>query len=173
MKIKSFSLILAIALIGCSFNSFAQTNEDDKQEKKADTSKVMVDKKVEFGVGFGLNFVGGTNINLSPNLTYNVSDKIAFGLGVQYNYLALKDIQTTHTYGGNLLFQYSPSQKIMTLLEFVELRVTSTSEIDNITQRFWTLHYLQGQDTTLPTELLLAPNTIFYTMKMKVSTPVL
>lgn len=137
MKIKSFSLILAIALIGCSFNSFAQTNEDDKQEKKADTSKVMVDKKVEFGVGFGLNFVGGTNINLSPNLTYNVSNKIAFGLGVQYNYLALKDIQTTHTYGGNLLFQYSPSQKIMTLLEFVELRVSSTSEIDNITQRFW------------------------------------
>ncbi|MGJ8743807.1 hypothetical protein [Polaribacter sp.] len=137
MKIKNLKLILTIGIFVFSCNSFAQTQKDSIQEKKVDTLEVTKDKKWQFGLGFGLNFVGGTNINISPNLTYNLSNKIAFGMGIQYNYLALKDIQKTTTYGANAIFMYKPSQKIITLLEFAQLRVTSKSEIDNSKRKFW------------------------------------
>lgn len=137
MKTKTLKLILTIGLFVFSYNSFSQTNIDSIQKKKVDTSMVKIDKKLKFGIGFGLNFVGGTNISLSPNLTYHVSKKIAFGLGVQWNYIALKDIQATNTYGGNVFFQYSPIQKIMTLLEFVQLRVSTKSEIDGSKRNYW------------------------------------
>ena len=153
MKIKTLKLIFTIGIFICSYNSFSQTETDSLQIKKVDnieikkvdgvqiknvdTLNIKKKNKLKFGLGFGLNFVGGTNINISPNLTYNVSDKVAFGLGVQLNYLALKDIQTTTTYGATTLFQYKPSQKIMTLLEFAQLRVATKSEIDDTESNYW------------------------------------
>ena len=137
MKAKSLKLTLIMAFLVYSHNSFSQTSTDSIQKKKVDTVMVKKEKKLKFGAGFGLNFVGGTNINISPNLTYNVSNKVAFGLGVQYNYLALKDIQKTTTYGANTIFQFRPSQKITTLLEFAQLRVSSKSEIDDSKRNFW------------------------------------
>ena len=111
MKTKTLRLILTIGIFVYSYNSFSQTSTDSIQKKKVDTLIVKMGKKLKFGSGFGLNFVGGTNISISPNLTYNESNKVAFGLGVQFNYLALKDIQNTTTYGANTLFQYRPSKK--------------------------------------------------------------
>ena len=137
MKTKTLRLILTIGIFVYSYNSFSQTSTDSIQKKKVDTLIVKMEKKLKFGSGFGLNFVGGTNISISPNLTYNVSNKVAFGLGVQFNYLALKDIQNTTTYGANTLFQYRPSQKIMTLLEFAQLRVSTKSEIDDSKKNYW------------------------------------
>ena len=137
MKTKTLKLILAIGLFVFSYNSFSQTNIDSIQEKKVDTSLVKMDKKIKFGSGFVLNFVGGTNIGISPNLTYNVSNKVAIGLGLQFNYLALKDIQNTISYGANTLIQYSPIPKITTLLEFAQLRVSTKSEIDDSERNYW------------------------------------
>lgn len=137
MKTKTLKLILLIMFLVFSNNSFSQTSTDSIQKKSVDTLLVKKEKKLKFGSGFGLNFVGGTNINISPNLTYHVSEKIAFGLGVQYNYLSIKDIQTTNTYGANTVFQYRPSQKIMTLLEFAQLRVSTKSEIDDSKRKYW------------------------------------
>ena len=51
--------------------------------------------RLKFGLGFGLNFVGGTNISISPNLNYAVSDKIAFGVGLQGSYSSIKRGSTT------------------------------------------------------------------------------
>ncbi|NNE32063.1 MAG: outer membrane beta-barrel protein [Winogradskyella sp.] len=137
MKAKTRKLILIIGLLVFSYNSYSQTNTDSIQKKKVDTSMVKMDKKLKFGCGFGLNFVGGTNISISPNLTYNVSNKVAFGFGVQWNYLDLKDIQSTTSYGANTVFQFRPSQKILTLLEFAQLRVSTKSEINDSERNFW------------------------------------
>ena len=137
MKAKTSKLILIIGFLVFSHYSFSQTNTDSIQIKKVDTLMVKMEKKLKFGCGFGLNFVGGTNVSISPNLTYNVSNKVALGLGVQWNYLALKDIQKTTTYGVNTVFQYRPSQKIMTLLEFVQLRVSTKSEINDRKRNYW------------------------------------
>ncbi|MEP2279142.1 hypothetical protein, partial [Maribacter sp.] len=40
-------------------------------------SAATVEPKLKFGCGFGLSFLGGTNITLSPNLSYDVSDKFS------------------------------------------------------------------------------------------------
>ena len=137
MNTKTLKLILTIGLFIISYNTFTQTKTDSLQKNKVDTLVVKMEKKWKFGAGFGLNFVGGTNISLSPNLTYHVSDKVALGFGVQWNYLSLKDIQKTTTYGANTLFQFRPSQKIMTLLEFAQLRVSTESEIDDSKRNYW------------------------------------
>ncbi|MEJ1222526.1 alpha-ketoglutarate decarboxylase [Sediminicola sp. 1XM1-17] len=95
--------------------------------------------KLKFGMGFGLNFVGGTNISLSPNLTYNVSEKVGIGVGLQGSYAAIKDLQNTTTFGGNIIAQYSPIKKITTLIEFVELNVTTKTETPTgqIKETYW------------------------------------
>lgn len=136
MKLKILKLILAVGIFVYSYNSFSQTNVDSSQVKNVN-SIVKMDKKLKLGCGFGLNFVGGTTINISPNLTYNVSNKVAFGLGLQWNYLSLKDIQSTTTYGANTIFQYNPSQKIMNLLEFAQLRVSTKYEEDDSKNNYW------------------------------------
>jgi hypothetical protein len=137
IKTKTFTLFLTILFSSFSYNVYAQTDTDSIQKKKVDTLQVHEAKKLNFGCGFGLNFVGGTNISLSPNLTYNVSNKVAFGLGIQWNYLAIKNIQNTTTYGANSFFQFKPAQKIMTLLEFAQLRVSTKSEIDDSKRNYW------------------------------------
>lgn len=137
MKTKTLTLILSIGFFIFSLNSYSQTETDSVAKQKVDTVTVKEPKKLNFGMGFGLNFVGGTNIGLSPSLTYNVSNKVAFGLGLQFNYLSLKDIQSTTTYGATTFFNYRPSQKIMTLLEFAQLRVSTKSDIDDSERKFW------------------------------------
>ncbi|MBW2937817.1 alpha-ketoglutarate decarboxylase [Aureisphaera sp. CAU 1614] len=84
--------------------------------------------KWKFGVGFGLSFIGGTNISLAPNITYQANEKISFGGGVQGSYTALKDIQNTTTIGGNVIFQYTPIKMLTALLEFAELNVSTETE---------------------------------------------
>ncbi|MEC4004106.1 hypothetical protein OX283_005525 [Flavobacterium sp. SUN052] len=108
----------------------AQTQVDSIPIKK-DTLKINA-KKLKFGCGFGLNFVGGTSISLSPNLTYKISDKISFGSGIQGSYNSIKNIQSTTTFGANAQFIYNPSKSIQTLLEFVQLRVNTKSELNSI-----------------------------------------
>jgi hypothetical protein len=137
MKTKHLKLTLIIGLLLFSFNSYSQTKTDTIQVKKVDTLAVKKDDKLKIGCGFGLNFVGGTNISISPNVIYSVSEKVAIGFGLQWNYLDLKNIQSTTSYGATTLFQFKPSQKISTLLEFAQLRVSTKSEITNTEKNYW------------------------------------
>lgn len=70
---------------------------------------------------------------------YAVSDKVSFGAGLQGNYTAIKDVQSTTTFGINLLTQYSPVKKLITLVEFAELNVNTKQETLNgdIKDSFW------------------------------------
>ena len=88
----------------------------------------QIDKRLKFGSGFGLSFVGGTNIALSPNIIYSLSDKASIGAGVQGSYTSIKDLQSTITYGANAIGQYRPTERLITSLEFVQLNVTTETE---------------------------------------------
>lgn len=128
-KVKSISKPLFLAgLFLFSFTVFSQTNSDTITKKDIDTLIVKEPKRLKFGCGFGLSFIGGTNISLSPNLTYKVSDKTAIGVGIQGSYASIKNLQNTTTYGANILGQYSPIEKITTSLEFAQLRVSTKTE---------------------------------------------
>lgn len=102
-------------------------------------STAQKQKRLKFGVGFGLNFVGGTNISLAPNLTYKLSEKVSIGGGIQGSYSALKDIQSTTTFGANVITQYSPIRQITTLLEFAELNVSTKTDTPTgkISNNYW------------------------------------
>lgn len=94
-------------------------------------------KKLNFGLGFGLNFVGGTSISLSPNLTYRLTDKFAVGGGLLFNYTGIKDLQKTTTIGANLIGNYFPIQKLLTTIEFAEMHVNRNMIFTNVKDEFW------------------------------------
>lgn len=102
-------------------------------------STLRPEKRLKFGCGFGLSFIGGTNIGLSPNLIYAVSDKVSFGVGLQGSYAAIKDLQNTTTFGANVIAMYSPVRKLTTLLEFAELKVSTKTETPTgaDTRKYW------------------------------------
>ncbi|MEP3371823.1 MAG: outer membrane beta-barrel protein [Maribacter dokdonensis] len=102
-------------------------------------SLVTVDPRLKFGCGFGLNFLGGTNISLSPNLIYIVSDNFSLGAGVQGSYNSIKNVQKTTTFGANVIGQYNLSKKLMSLLEFAQLKVNTKQETPTgeIKDDFW------------------------------------
>ncbi|MFC6267811.1 hypothetical protein [Frigoriflavimonas asaccharolytica] len=128
---KLFFLSLTLFL---SFNAIAQTQIDSL---KTIENPIDGGKKLQFGLGFGLNFVGGTSLNLSPNLTYNVNEKISVGAGILVNYNAVKNIQTTTTAGVNALFFYKPIGKLITTAEFAEMYVNRNNKLLNNKENFW------------------------------------
>ena len=127
-------LVLAIGILIYSESTFSQVTNIEVIDSTA-----KVPNKLKFGMGFGLNFVGGTNISLSPNIIYNVSNKVAFGAGLQGSYAAIKDLQNTTTFGGNIITQYTPIKKITTLIEFVELNVSTKTETPTgeVKETYW------------------------------------
>lgn len=143
MKNNRLKIILAILFFSLfSQTSFSQVTENQIKTIVADSIKKVVPtiaemkktdsiapiKKLNFGCGFGLNFVGGTSINVAPNLIYKVNDKFSFGGGLQASYSAIKNLQNTTTFGGNMLANFNPTKSILTLLELSELNVNSTNE---------------------------------------------
>ncbi|MCF7559369.1 hypothetical protein L3X39_01870 [Sabulilitoribacter multivorans] len=136
MKVNKlfFRLLFFAGFILFGKNGFSQTTNTIVLDSVAKEQK-----RLKFGFGFGLNFVGGTNINLSPNLTYKVSDKVSFGGGLQGSYTSIKNYQNTTTVGGNVLFLYSPIKKMSLLLEFVELNVSTKTETEQgtIKNNYW------------------------------------
>ena len=79
IKIKS-RLTFVVALILFSTGVFSQSENDSVPIQNNDTVQVKVPKRLNVGCGYGLNFVGGTSINISPNLTYMLTDKIILGM---------------------------------------------------------------------------------------------
>ena len=136
MKVNRLVLRIALVLsvMIYSINGFAQTTDIIVADSAA-----VVDKRLNFGCGFGLSFVGGTNIALSPNLIYDVSNKVSIGAGIQGSYTAIKDLQNTTTFGGNVLGQYSPIEKLTLLLEFAQLNVSTKTETiaGDIKRSYW------------------------------------
>lgn len=94
-------------------------------------------KKIKFGMGFGLSFVGGTSIGIAPNLTYKLNDKINLGVGLQWNYLSIKDVRTSNTIGANTTFMYNLSKSVTSLLEFSQQNITTESDITNTKVNKW------------------------------------
>lgn len=139
-KLSFWKTLLCISVVLISGQTaFSQTYTDSITKKATDTLPLVKPKKLQFGCGFGLNFVGGTNISLSPNLTYSLNDKVALGAGIQGSYSGIKNFQNTTTVGANILGQYKPTKKIQTLLEFAQLRVSTKkdTEIDKSTRSYW------------------------------------
>lgn len=145
MKKLVLKIATVVAVITWSTNTYSQTVTNTEIDSLAAVKTVQqvseqsdtmmqtdsipeADKRWFFGCGFGLNFVGGTSLSLSPNLNYMVSNKVSIGAGLQGNYLSIKDLQSTTTIGGNIIAQYAPTRSLTTLLEFSELNASTKRE---------------------------------------------
>ena len=115
-------------------SAFAQTHIDSL---KTVENPLNTEKNLQFGLGFGLNFVGGTSVSLSPNLTYRLNDKMSAGAGLLFNYNAVKDLQTTTTIGANAIFNYYPVEKLLTTAEFAEMHVNRNNKVTSVKDDFW------------------------------------
>ncbi|HCO85916.1 MAG TPA: hypothetical protein DIT95_20650 [Arenibacter sp.] len=136
MKLNRFFLTVATVIVVfiSSENVFCQTTDIAVVDS---TSKT--ENRLKFGLGFGLSFVGGTNISLAPNLIYEVSDKVSLGGGIQGSYTSIKDLQNTTTFGANIITQYRPIRQLTTLLEFAQLKVNTKTETSTgkVTDDYW------------------------------------
>ena len=132
---KNYVLFFNFVLVmGSVQNISAQVQMDSI---KTVDNPVEPAKKLNFGLGFGLNFVGGTSISLSPNLTYNLNDKFSVGAGLLFNYTGIKEVQKTTTIGANIIGNYYPVKKLLTTIEFAEMHVNRNMIISNTKDEFW------------------------------------
>lgn len=153
---KMNRLFLKVALVFGVF-IYSENTRSQVTEITVTDSTAVIDKRLKFGCGFGLNFVGGTNIGLSPHLIYGVSNKVSLGAGLQGNYTSIKDLQRTTTFGGNAIFQYTPIQKLTTLLEFTQLKVNTTTEAitGDIKQDYWDSALFVGAGLNITNKIAL------------------
>jgi long-subunit fatty acid transport protein len=130
--------------------------------------------RLKFGLGFGVNFVGGTNLSLSPNLTYPVTKSFSIGGGLQFNYAGLKNIQKTITYGANALIYYTPVRQLLTTLEFSELHVNQNLLIANTKNEFWESALFIGAGIQITPKISLGAkyNVLYDKNKSVYSSPV-
>lgn len=113
------SIVLVFSLVLCSFVIHAQsqggyTIEGDKL-KKLD-AKWM--DKVFVGGNIGLSF--GTNysyLNLSPNIGYQVTEKISVGTGISYIYTNNNGVDF-HDYGGNVFTRYKILDQFFAMAQY-------------------------------------------------------
>lgn len=134
-KIHLAGLALVFAL--SSQQLAAQTTTIDSLKSINTTTNPSNPKKVNFGLGFGMSFVGGTNISLAPNLSRRLSDKLSIGGGLQFNYAGIKNLQKTITYGLNAFGYFTPVKRLLTTLEFSEMRVNQKLLVSSTKKDFW------------------------------------
>lgn len=141
------------------------------------TDLIPKEKKLKFGCGFGLNFVGGTSLSLAPNLTYKVSEKISFGAGIQGSYNKIKNLQNTTTFGANLLGFYAPIANLQTQLEFAQLRVNTKTETNAIEVKnsYWDSALFVGAGYTIAKKITVGAkyNFLYDEDKSVYSSPII
>lgn len=165
-------LFIISCLMFLSFNAVAQTQIDSL---KMVENPIDGAKKLQFGLGFGLNFVGGTSLNLSPNLTYKINDKMSAGAGILLNYNSIKNVQTTTTAGINALFFYYPIAKLVTTAEFAEMYVSRNNKVLNVKDNFWdsALFFGAGYQITPKISVGAKYNVLYKKDKSVYSSPVI
>ncbi len=132
---KPFFTVALFAI--AAFSTCAVKAQTQIDSLKTVDNPLNPEKKLKLGLGFGLNFVGGTSLSLSPNLTYKINDKMAAGAGLLFNYNAVKNLQTTTTVGANVLYFYTPIEKLITTAEFAEMYVNRDLKFSGIKDNFW------------------------------------
>lgn len=94
---------------------------------------------VRFGGGIGLGFGNGSfNGSISPSAIYQVSDKFATGVQLNFSYAKLDD-DTLTAYGGSLISLYNVIPVIQLSGELEQLRINRSFALDggNLKDNYW------------------------------------
>ncbi|WP_106794254.1 alpha-ketoglutarate decarboxylase [Aquimarina sp. Aq78] len=88
------------------------------------------------GIGVGNDTFSGV---IEPSALYNFNEQFAAGIGISFGYIESNNFTATN-YGGSLLAFYSPIREIRLSLEFQEMGVSRTLEIENtvdLKEEYW------------------------------------
>lgn len=95
---------------------------------------------VSFGGNLGIGFDNDTFSGvIEPSVLYNFNEQFAAGMGVSFGYIESNNFTATN-YGGSILAFYSPIREIRLSLEFQEMGVSRTLEIENaqdLKENYW------------------------------------
>tara|TARA_R110000796_G_scaffold37722_4_gene95412 strand:- start:327107 stop:327640 length:534 start_codon:yes stop_codon:yes gene_type:complete len=95
--------------------------------------------KVHYGGGIGLGFGKDYfNGSISPSAIYQVNDKFATGIQLNFSYAQIGD-DTLTAYGGSIINLYNIIPAIQLSAEFEELRINRNLAFDggNIKDNYW------------------------------------
>lgn len=94
---------------------------------------------VRFGGGIGLGFSNGYfNGSIAPSAIYQVNERFATGVSLNFNYAKFDDDRLL-AYGGSVLALYNPIPFIQLSSEWEQLRVNRTYALEggNLEDNYW------------------------------------
>jgi hypothetical protein len=109
-------------------------------------------QNVRFGGGIGLGFGNEYfSIALSPGAVYQVSDKFATGLGLNFNYSKIDQSEFT-AYGFSWLNFFNPIPPIQLSAELQPLRVSTNypNSFPDLDENYWTTALFLGIGYSTP-----------------------
>ena len=122
-------------------NNTSESTPKKEQPKPAAPKETFWDRAFTGG-GFGLAFGNITNINLSPQLGYRVTDNFSVGVGATYIFYNNQFFQfTTHIYGGRVFARYRVWRG---LFLHVENEMLNLEAFDQLNNRVWTNSVMAG-----------------------------
>ena len=103
-------------------------------------------KNVQFGGGLGLNISSGyTDVFLAPSAIYNVNSIVAFGAGLNFNYVASSNYFSSLTYGVSTLVLINPIPEIQFSVGLNPSRVNyEEKNFGNYSENFWDTSLILG-----------------------------
>jgi hypothetical protein len=135
-----------------------ETPSQNRQYVPRDTNK-LVEKKppLEFkqlpfkerlraGGGFGLSLGTFTNVNLSPMVGYELTEKLVGGVGVTYMFFKQRSFDSYSYYGGKGFLMYNVVKPINIIAELEPLNV-----VGNYQKRQWIVSPMLGAAYSVPT----------------------
>ena len=80
--------------------------------------------RIYFGGGFGLSTgSNGTNISLSPQVGYKITERYSAGVGITYQYVKFQGIETSlNNYGWSVFNRYNLTRQFFGYAEFENLQ---------------------------------------------------
>ena len=103
-------------------------------------------QNVQFGGGIGLSISSGyTDIFLAPSAIYNVNSIVAFGAGLNFNYVASSNYYSSLTYGVSTLVLINPIPEIQFSVGLNPSRVNyEEKNFGNYSENFWDTSLILG-----------------------------
>lgn len=118
MKSKALFFISFIS----TFSSIALFAQNNNPVNEPYSSNFFSD--VRFGGGLGAGFGNSfSNVTIAPSAIKPITDQLSLGAGLQFNYMASKNIYSTTSYGANFLALYNPIPEMQLSVEIEQLRV--------------------------------------------------
>ena len=122
------------------------TNRLAEKKKEVDFKQLPFKERLRAGGGFGLSLGTFTNINLSPMVGYEITEKLVGGVGITYMFFKQRHFDAYSYYGGKGFLMYNVIKPVNIIAELEPLNV-----VGNYQKRQWIVSPMLGAAYSVPT----------------------